>query len=144
MSDRADLNKHDMSLYLPAVRGIIRRYNDPEQRAEAGQSAAILLQAMMGFGVFDAPAAAPAIASAPAARPPEDQARAHRAFEEELQAAKDKAYTVKQQLLANEAELKRRAETELKAVRAHPTSMNEVGPYGNGASEKLGNSGTAR
>ena len=31
MSDKDDLNKHDMSLYLPAVRGIIRR-SKPAQR----------------------------------------------------------------------------------------------------------------
>lgn len=49
------LDVTDMSLYSQSVDSILRRFNDPAQRAEAGVAAALLLQAMQAMGVFKAP-----------------------------------------------------------------------------------------
>lgn len=42
-----------MSIWKPAVDGILRRYNDANQREEAGAAAVVLLQAMTAMGVFN-------------------------------------------------------------------------------------------
>lgn len=47
------LQTQDMSIWKPAVDGILRRYNDSNQREEAGAAAVVLLQAMTSMGVFN-------------------------------------------------------------------------------------------
>lgn len=48
-----------MSIWKPAVDSVLRRYNDPAQREEAGAAAVILLQAMATMGVFAAASVVP-------------------------------------------------------------------------------------
>ena len=49
----AQIDKNQMHLWLPAVDGILRRFNDEATRPEAALSAVYMLQAMKAIGVFD-------------------------------------------------------------------------------------------